>query len=444
MKSFVSVFLFLLRTLAWADISPTTWYGGGIKPVDGSVVTMESANVEIRWGTPCNLRAVFVMQNPSDSPQEMLVGFPMPSLAYQPHTTPDPLTISFDGVSVKMTAPVKIMGMEYPTDRRGWIWYSHKHSFAPGKTVVEVNTVLRASRAYAGPYRESLRYCLESGGKWAGEIGVEDVVIIFPSEVRAGQIIEEKPAGAKIAGNRVSWSFKNFKPKADEFDVGLAYVRPDVMDKIAQLRNELKQQPQSAAAAIKLAKHLLALGYSKSNSGFPPWRLTQDDYTKIASSIKSKGDLQTFANHYVKKDGDIYEEASTEWSKERTSLVQILADAGYRDESSQIPFVKEGEALLLGVLNKDKHNAEAWNVYLANYWRFSFAAYGHWFGMTVLSKKQASLIREAVKNCPKDECIELWSKAASKRQDSDDLLEATIKKKGYRNTEFPRMNYNYY
>jgi len=416
-------------------------------PVDGSVVTMESASVEIHWGTPCNLRAVFVMQNPSASAQEVLVGFPMPSLEYQPDTTPDPLAISFNGASAKMTAPVKIMGMEYPTDRRGWIWYSSRHSFAPGKTVVEVNTVQRASLFYAGPYRECLRYCIESGGKWAGEIGAEDVAIIFPSEIKNGQIIGTKPAGAKIEGNRVSWSFKNFKPKADEFDVEFTYVRPDVMDKIAQLRNELKQQPQSAAAAIKLAKHLLALGHSKSNSGFPPWRLSQDEYTKIAASISAKEDRRTFTNHYVKRNGDVYEENSTEWTDERISLVQILADAGYRDESSRIPFVKEGEGLLLGALKKDSHNAEAWNVYLANYWRFSFAALGHWFGTTVLGKKQASLIKEAVKNCPGDECIELWGKEiehAAQRQDSDGRLEETIKKKGYRATEFPRMDYNYY
>jgi len=375
MKSFVFVFLFLLGTLAWADVAPTEWYGGSIKPFEGSVVTMESVSVEIRWGTPCSLRAVFVMNNPSDSPQEVLVGFPMPSLvAYRLGVTPDPLTMSFNGVSVKTTAP--IASAANPDDDEEWIWHSCKHSFAPGKTVVEVNTVLHVSLVKGKIYQECMRYCIESGGKWAGEIGAEDVLIVFPSAIKEGQIIEAKPAGAKIEGSRVSWSFKNFKPKGNEFDVELTYVRPDVMDKIAQLRNELRQQPQSAAAAIKLAKHLMALG--NSNSGY----------------------------------------------------------------------AKEGEALLLGLLEKDRHNAEAWNVYLASPMRFAFEAYGDQRAVNMMIERQAALIKEAAKNCPKDECIELWGKeikrVAQQGSDGRQRLKEIIEKKGYRATEFPSIDYNYY
>jgi len=364
MKPFIAAAsLVLLNTLVWADVAPTQFYGGGISPVAGSAVRMESANVEIRWGTPCNLRAVFVMQNPSASAQEVLVGFPMPSLAGQRDKTPDPLAISFNGASAEMTAS----GMNSRDARKSkyWAWYSCEHSFAPGKTDVEVNTVQRASLLKGCSYQECLLYCIESGGKWAGSIGVEDVAVIFPSEIKGGQIIEAKPAGAKIEGNRVSWSFKNFKPKGDEFDVELTYVRPDAMDKITQLRNEFKQQPQSAAAAIKLAKHLCALGY---------------------------------------------------------------------------PFVKEGAALLRDVLKKDPHNAEAWNVYLA------FALVGRWFSMTTLSEAQAAFIKDAVKNCPNDECIALWGKwieGASKRENPNELLKTTIKK-GYLDTEFPSVDYGYY
>jgi hypothetical protein len=448
MKSFVAVFFFLLGALAWADVAPTEWHGGSIKPVEGSVVTMESASVEIQWGTPCTLRAVFVMNNPSDSPQEVLVGFPMHS-GDAWDMAPDPLTISFNGGSAeKMAASGE---MEHPLTPKFWMWHTHKHSFAPGKTVVEVNTVLRASLLKGGtPYEECLLYCIESGGKWAGEIGAEDVAIVFPSAIRDDQIVEAKPAGAKIEGNRVSWSFKNFKPKGNEFDVKLIYARPDVLDKIEQLRNEHKQQPQSATAAIKLAKHLLALTDGYSNSGFPPWRLTQEEYTETAMLINSEKDRQTFANHYMKKEDGLYWEVSREWTNERASVVQILAVAGYRDRRSQSSRVKEGESLLLDVLKKHPRNAKAWNVYLANYWRFAFASYGHWSGMTFMTKKQADLIKEAVKNCPEDECIGLWGRVgegASKEwneRNRYDLLQETIDKKGYRDTEFPRVEYGYY
>jgi len=448
-KSFAAVLLFLLGTLAWADIAPSSWYGGSIKPVLDSVVTMESANVEIRWGTPSNLRAVFVMNNPSDSPQEVLVGFPMPSLDAWEGMGPDPLTVSFNGGNAeKMTAYDE--DMEYTRSPWFWVWHTRKHSFAPGKTVVEVNTVLRASLLKGTLYGERLLYCIESGGKWAGVIGAEDVVIVFPSAIREGQIIEAKPSGAKIEGNHVSWSFKNFKPKGNEFDVELTYLRPDVLDKIDELRNEHKQQPQSAAAAIKLAKHLLALGSGYSNSGYPPWRLTQEEYAKTATMINSEKDRQTFTNHYAKSEDGLYWEASREWTSEREAVVKILALAGYRDRESQSPRVKEGESLLLDVIKKHPRNAEAWNVYLANYWRFAFAAFGHWSGTTYMTKKQADLIKEAVKNCPEDECIGLWGKVHEdaskgwKERDRYDLLQETIEKKGYRATEFPRVEYGYY
>jgi len=445
-KSFAAVFFFLLGALAWADIAPPTFHGGGINPLDGTVVTMESASVEIRWGTPSNLRAVFVMQNPSDLPQEVLVGFPRPFVAdTKEGAVPDPLTISFNGGNAEtMDAPAK--GSEYSRySPHGWFWCSRKHSFAPGKTVVEVNAALRASLKKVG-YWESLLYCIESGGKWAGEIGAEDVVIIFPSAIRDGQIVEAKPAGAKIEGDRVSWSFKNFKPKANEFDVKLTYVRPDFMDKIEELRNELRRQPQSAAAAIKLAKHLLALGPGYSNGGSLPGPLTRDEYEKIAASIKSEKDRRLFAYHYAENSPGGF---GAKWFNDRDALVKILAEAGYDHERSRTSFVKEGEALLLGVLEKDKRNAEAWNVYLANYWRFAFAGYGHWWHMaeSVMTKKQAALIEEAVRNCPKDECIALWGKEikrASKGWRIDDSLLETISEKGYYSTEFPRVEYGYY
>jgi hypothetical protein len=127
-------------------------------------------------------------------------------------------------------------------------------------------------------------------------------------------------------------------------------------------------------------------------------------------------------------------------------MVQILADAGYRDQNSRLPFLLEAERLLKDVLARDPHNAEAWNVYLANYWRFSFAALGHRFGKTRLSPKQAKLIETAAKNCPNDECLQLWlglCRAPPDKRDTTALNEA-IKRRGFMAVDFPKLNYAYY
>lgn len=432
MKPLVAAIAVMMVTRVWADIAPTEYYGGGIIPAGTPDIKMESANVEIVWGKPCTLSAKFVMQNASEKDQEAMLGFPMPAEGYDRPVASGTVKIAIDGAMAHLGEPLP--GLTNRDQRKNWMWHWCKHSFVPGKTIVEVTATLRASSVYAGPYRECLRYCIETGGKWADTIGTENVAITFPAPIAREQIIEIKPAGAIIVGNRISWTFRNIEPKADEFDIEVTYVRPDLMAEITRLRNELNQHPKSSDPAIQLAKCLLMLGFAKSNSGFPPWRLNEQEFKKIAASISSEKERKIFVTHYVKKeDADIYEERDTEWTEERKSLIVILANAGYRDEESQIPFIREGETLLLDILKRDSHNAEAWNVYLANYWRFSFAAYGHWFGMSVLTEKQQRLIRQAFKNCPNDKCICLWNNMTAKQ----DLLRHEIRQNGYDRPNLP-------
>ncbi|MDF9827591.1 hypothetical protein M2447_001689 [Ereboglobus sp. PH5-10] len=432
MKWFCTAFFSLFGVLLWADIAPMEYHGGGIVPVSVSTIKMESADVEIIWGTPCVLRAKFVMHNVSDTNQDVQLGFPMPSDEYNRAHILEKLTIAFDGVRTPVDGPVS--GTPGRVHRTNWIWYQCKHSFVPGKTTVEVSTTMQASEVYAAPFRERLRYCIETGRNWVDAIGKETVTITFPTDIARDQIIEVKPANGKVEGSRVTWVFENFKPAGNEFDIDITYVHPRLMSEITRLRNELKHHPESATTAVRLAKCLLVLGYAKSNSGFLPERFSNEEYENIVASIGSKKDRRIFTKHYVKAaDTDVYQQSSSEWTRERRSLVMILATAGYRDEDSQISFVREGEALLLDVLKKDSRNAEAWNVYLANYWRFHYAAYGHWFGSHVLTKKQASIIRQASKNCPNDKCIRLWKGAVDKSwgDDSDLALREAIRQNKY-------------
>lgn len=407
---------------------------------------MQKAAVEIDWGTPCKLTATFEMVNSSDAPQNIRVGFPMPSseFAPRPSQAPDDLTMTFDGEPAPVTPPGA--GREDVDSRRAWVWFHCPHTFKPGTTTVVVQAPLYASRVPGGPYQESLFYCIETGGNWAGTIGEEEMTIRFPHPIEKDQITQVSPADHRIEGNSVRWRFVDFKPRSNEYDVALTYLRPDVMRTLVTLRRDWNQHPDSSVAAVKLAKHLLVLGSGKSNSGFPPSRLTKEQFASLQANIASRADKKTFVAHYRPNAAGNYEEVSTEWTPERLGLIQILADAGYRDERSNSPFILEGERLLKDTLARDPHNAEAWNVYLASYWRFSFAAVGHGFGMTRLSQSQAKLIETAAANCPEDECLKLWlalRRAPADKRNSTELLE-TIQRRGFLQVDYPKLEYGYY
>lgn len=444
----VRLFLVLLigAGVVRGDISPTRFIGSGIAARTESSVRMEKATVEIVWGTPCSLSATFKMVNSSERPETIQVGFPMPGGedTPAPTTAPEDLAISFDGEAAVVTPP-SASNQDRDT-RRDWVWYHCQHSFKPGSTTVVVRTSLRASLVYATPFRESLFYCIQTGGNWAGKIGAEEVTIRFPHPVEQGQITSASPSNYEVEDSSVRWRFANFKPAAKEFDIALTYIRPDVMRTLVNLRRELSVHPNSSAAAVKLAKHLLALGSAKSNSGFPPWKLSKDEHAAIAANITGAEEKRTFLEHYRATSDGQFEETSTEWTKERASLILILADAGYRDRASQSPMVLEAERLLKDTLSRDPHNAEAWNVYLASYWRFSFAAVGHWFGASCLSQAQAKTIESAAKNCPDDECIRLWlalRNGPPEKRETAELFEA-IERRHFMAVEFPKIDYGYY
>jgi hypothetical protein len=77
-------------------------------------------------------------------------------------------------------------------------------------------------------------------------------------------------------------------------------------------------------------------------------------------------------------------------------------------------------------------------VYLANYWRFQFAAIGPTskFGRRHLSKIQISAIERAAANCPDDACIRLWLAWAHGKAS---LPTEAISAGGYLDVAFPQV-----
>src|SRR6185295_9971220 len=126
-----------------------------------------------------------------------------------------------------------------------------------------------------------------------------------------------------------------------------------------------------------------------------------------------------------------------EWTEERRAVIQVLADAGYRDERSKEPMILEGEKILLDLLAENPRNAEAWNVYLTNFWRFSFAAMGKVFGPSVMAAPQIAAIEKAAQNCPGDSTIKLWMEVRHGNSVAGAKLIPEIDRLGYARVDLP-------
>jgi hypothetical protein len=440
MKARLRLLLLLAASISsmpcsFADIAPTQFVGSGISTMENSSIEMESAVVEIIQGSPCKLSAQFQMQNRAAEEKEVTIGFPMPT-----YNAPKKLTITIAGKKELAEGPKKAAGDGTPLFAE-WVWYYRKHQFSPGLTKVTVESDLKASLVNGAPYRESILYCIETGGRWAGSIGNEKVVVRFPDGIQPEQLVEVVPKGGVVKGNEIHWEFVKLEPVSDAHDIRVTYIRPDVMKVLGRLREAVKKDPGGTKPALELARHLLALGHAKSNCGFPPGELTVAEFEDLKKRITSPASLKLFTGRYKKlKDGS-YKEIDSEWTDERNEMIQILADAGYRDEESKIWCIKEAEEILKGLLKRDPGNQEVWNVYLANYWRFSFAAAGHWFGATRFGKGQLEAIQKASGACPDDKCIRLWKRCVETEGDEAVLekLKAEIERRGMFKVTFPKM-----
>jgi hypothetical protein len=436
----------LFSSTVLADIAPTQFKAAGVASLQAAGVRMVSAKVDIVWGLPCTLTAVFVMENETKQPVEVDLGFPL-NLPKQ-FREKDSLgfIMAFNGVPVSPSAITEVGKPEnnYPPQAT---WYRCKHVFPSGQTKVGIKTKLPASLNYS-PYSESLEYCLETGGAWAGNIGAEEVSVTFPAPLEPGQIIEARPAGFTVQGPTVCWVFKDFEPKGKEYDVHLQYLRPDVSAIIAKLRKELAQNPDNPKCTLKLAKHLFVLGPTKGYSHYPPSELTKAEFEKLNSRIKEKADRRLVLSQYPEAPDGRHLEKSSEWTRERKAAVRILSETDYEPIYWKSNHIDAARKLMEGVLKDHPGHAEAWKIYLANFYRFRFG--GDRYYQPLIQK-----IKTAYQKCPQDRCIQLWYQRSQLGLEEENVAWETsdqmekqlydeLRKQGIFEVEYKEVDYGYW
>lgn len=340
---------------------------------------------------------------------------------------------------------------EGTNDANEYTWYRCQHTFPPGHTKVSVTTKFPVSLTYSWSYRERILYCIETGGSWEGTIGSEEVDIHFPNPVARGQIFDANPKNYTVDGDTVRWLFKDFKPQGKDHDIDIEYLRPDVVAAIAKARVELSHDPSDPTRIIKLAKDLFSLGPYKGNAPYAPDKLSLRELNDLLAQMKNNSDRELFEWFYdLNKKGE-YELSDDNWQKDAPEILRILNSIDYQPTYSQSPEVKEARALIEKLLQDHPDNAEAWNVYFANYYRFHFAGGGTQAGGTSYYPHEIEQISKALRHCPNDSCLQLWFKIITgnyenpndRSHDQDYIaLHDQIKKQGFLDNDFLKISYD--
>ena len=448
----IFVLFFSVESPLTADIAPTNYIGSGIEPAEDCDIRLVTAKVEIDWGTPCNLAATFVLDNETKDSKEVKLSFPidMPCELYSKYS--DSFTIAFDDSPLDDAKIITKIPPEESFEETIWIQCSH--NFKPGKTVVAIKTKILPSLVSGWPYRENIFYRIQTGSLWKGTIEKEEVTINFPYPVSQQQIIEIAPSNFEIKGKSVQWKFEDFEPHSNEYDISLHYIRPDVFKKLSELREKHSKDPENTALTIKLAKHLFALGCYKGYAGYPPSTLNRNQFNDILEKLEDRKKKKFFKSRYsLSKDG-VYKEIDSEWSFDREYLVEILSEIDYEPAYWKSRHVTEAKELIENLLEKQPANAEAWNVYLANYYRFRFAGTPPDSYLPVIYEHQKNIISKAYQQCPSDLCIILWyAMCESNRENTylghpvymeENLLVKRLKESGIYDLEYTELDYAYY
>ena len=443
---------------AHADLAATRYTGHGIIAIDAPTIRMVSAKVDIVWGEPGTLSAVFVMDNESAEAADVQLGFPV-SFPEEFHQKGGlDFTMAFDGVpidhaSVRDDPQAKKKYEEHHTDEVTH-WFHCQHRFGPGVTTVKVDTKLPATAAYRLPYRENLFYCIETGAGWKGRIGSEEVAIHFPRALRSDDIEISEPAGAVLEGNTVRWRFEDFEPDGRDHDIFLQFLHPCVLPVLDDLRRQSAEAPHDLRKRLNLIRHLLGLCDPRFDYPYPAEKITWDGQEEILVMLPSDTDRTRFGELFFWTPEGDFESTNADWSQDEDEVTTMLSAVGYVERRSRSRFLIEGREGLAHFLKEHAHNAAAWNIDLLH-----FVGYP---GETQVAAFQMERIETALQNCPDDPTIRLWAAFGRltrqqraetnsditptevQRSKKQSQLDKQLKEQGAFDFRFKQRSYDYY
>ena len=369
----------------------------------------------------CEIEARFIMFNDTDASETVEVAFPE-SLPCDFAGIPRPTHSAELFINGTRAESCLESGQDQQTHEIKW--YHAPVEFKPGKTEVVVKGKLVISLAgyKASRFMRRLEYIIRTGGLWKGPIGEETVTIHFPEGLDPSEFCIAGPENYSITGSSICWNFKDFEPKGSEYDIGVNFVIPEVMNQICRLRKARLAHPEDPQIAIQLAGALLdssATVYDWEHR--PIWRFTDAEYREMIARPGDPAERKLLLSHYNRDDssgGYWYSDFHGEKPDESFKVNEIQVRLGYKHYSEVSRFIDEGFALISETLQQHPHDADAWMVYL-NYYRVMNVGSVHTSGLVPRNDRFARLVRQACKDCPRDPCLLAWKQFLHSSMNAD-------------------------
>lgn len=174
-------------------------------------------------------------------------------------------------------------------------WAEFDVTFPPGE---DVNIVVTYTIAGTGYYPFSyFTYILSTGAGWKDTIGSADIIVRFPYEVNAHNVIvepsyigwKETSPGAILDGKEVRWHFDDLEP-AQENNITVSIVAPDAWEKVLTERAIVEKNPDDGEAWGRLGKDYKKIVYTGrtlriDQGGVEVYELAKDAYEKCLALL---------------------------------------------------------------------------------------------------------------------------------------------------------------
>jgi hypothetical protein len=289
----VILLLFVSPSTVKADIAPPA-QPPGVNPVPGTENTQvrmvsEIVVMDVLPDSPpisfgrARVTADFTMHNTGTKPELMDVRFPV-SVNDGRGNYPEikDLTVKVDGVSTP-TQRISLEDLNYGSRQTQWAQF--KVNFPPGKDVsIVVRYTLEA--VVQEPFIW-FDYIFSTGAGWQGNIGSAELVVTLPYEINNQNVVftdskdySGTTQGAKINGNEMRWSYKNFEP-TDQDNFKIELVMPKTWQDILDERAYVKLHPKDGEAWGRLGKLYKQITFSPKGRGFRMYGASFDEGAQL-------------------------------------------------------------------------------------------------------------------------------------------------------------------
>jgi hypothetical protein len=220
------------------------------------------------------VRADFIMKNPTNEPVSMTVWFPLASALVEIYSQ-DEIVPRIESLQVLVhgnAVDYSVIELSNPQgeDRPMLPWASFPVTFPASEEVpIRISYILPAQlpmNTYLG-VGMVFNYIFQTGAGWADPIGKAELVVNLPYPASAETIVT-MPEGGQVDGQQLRWTWENLEPGPQD-DFSILLIKPERWEELQVARAAVKSKPGEGQAWLKLCGTYHALGLGPGGSILP-------------------------------------------------------------------------------------------------------------------------------------------------------------------------------